>query len=230
MNQNKSDLTKIQTLIHGQESNVILVDKQEYKELKHDMKEMQVDIAAMKGAQSIPITPAATPSCSKLFPHVDPTNIAPPEPPSAPRSSYFPANMQPPIDPMTTCTPIDHTTPVREQLLPYGQRLIVNNSGCAIECWIRKCYRRIGQPNKYEAVTCGGDNIKFQHKDVIIDDFEPSHTAHIPHDYIVTIMGGYDATPEATTHTMKIEYPEDNDFSAASHHSYHRHHNQQQNF
>ena len=99
--------------------------------------------------------------------------------------------MQPPIDPITSWTPIEHTTPVREQPLPYGQRLIVNNSGCAIEYWIRKCYWRIGQPNEYEAVTCGGDNIKFQCKDVIIDNFKPSHTAHIPHDYIVTITVTY---------------------------------------
>ena len=147
MNLNESEITKIQTLIHGQESKVVLVDKQEYEELKRDIKEMRVDIAEMKGARTMPTTPAANQNRSKLFPHVDPTTIAQPEPPSAPRSSYFTANMQPPIDPITSWTPIEHTTPVREQALPYRQRLIGNNSGCAIECWICKCYRRVGQPN-----------------------------------------------------------------------------------
>ena len=228
MNQNKSDLTTIQKLIHGQESKVILIDKQNYEDLKRDMKEMRAGIAALKGAQPLP--PAST--CSKLFPDVDLSTITPPEPSPTPQSSYFSTNIQPPIDPMISRTPTaEHTTPVKEQPLPYGQRLIVNSNDCAIECWICKCYRRFGQPNEYEAVTCGGDNIKFQRKDVIIDDFEPSHTTHVPHDYVITIMGGYDATPNVSSHAMKMEYPDDaNDFSTASHNSYQRHHTQQQIF
>ena len=228
MNQNEADLTKIRALTHGQNSTSIIIDKQEYDELKRDITDMRADIAALKEGRLPPITPAGgTPSRSKLFPNVDPTKIASTEIPSATRSSHFPPNVQPSTDPMTTCTP----TEAREQPLPYGQRLIVNNSGCAIECWLRKCYQRIGYPHEYEAVTCGGDNIKFQRKDVIIDDFEPSQNAPVPHDYIVTIAGGYDATPEPTTHhAMKMDYPDDDDFSSSSHHSYHRHHNQQQNF
>ena len=68
MNQNESDLTKIQTLIHGQESKLILVNKQEYVELKRDVKEMRANIADIKGARTMPTTPAATPTCSKIFP------------------------------------------------------------------------------------------------------------------------------------------------------------------
>ena len=192
------------------------------------MKKMRADITAMKGARPTP--PA--PTCSKLFPHVDPATIALPELSRTPWSSYFPANIQPPIDPMISWRPTaEHTTLIQEELLLYGQRLIVNSNGCAIECCIRKCYRRIGQPNEYEAVTCGGDNIKFQRKDIIIDDFEPSHTTHIPHDYIVTITGGYDATSDVSNHAMKMEYPNDaDDFSTASHNSYHQHHTQQKPF
>ena len=135
MNQNKSDLTTTQKVIHGQESKVILIDKQEYEDLKRDMKEMRADITALKGAQSPP--PAST--RSKLFPHVNLTTIAPPEPSPTSRSSYFSTNIQPPIDPMISRTPTaEHTTPVKEQPLPYRQCLIVNSNCCAIECWIGK--------------------------------------------------------------------------------------------
>ena len=127
INQKESDITKIQTLIQGQGLDVVLVTKLEYEELKGDIQEMRAGIAEMKGAQNIPAT--ATPTGSKLFLHVDPTTIAPPEPPLALRS-YFLASMQPPIDPIASQTPIKHTTWVREQPLPYGQHLIVNNSGC----------------------------------------------------------------------------------------------------
>lgn len=114
-----------------------------------------------------------------------------------------------------------------ERTLPYELRLIVNDSNCATKCWIRKCYRRTGQPNKYKAITCGGDNIKFQQKDVIIDDFKLSNITHIPHDYVVNITGGHDNHPDSTNHGIKMEYPEEDDFSTASHNSYHYNHNQQ---
>ena len=229
MNRNESDITKVENLINGQDTNNITIDKQEYEGMRRDIQELRADLNALKGHHQ---APAVTPNRSKLFPHVDPSTIAPPEPSSAPRSSYFPTKAPTSaVDPSILRTPLEHATPNQEQTLPYGQRLIVNNSGCAIECWIRKCYKRMGQPHEYEAVTCGGDNIKFQRKDVIIDDFEPSQTTHVPHDYIVTITGGYDATPDASNHTMKMEYPDDaDDYSTASHNSYHRHHTQQQNF
>ena len=231
VNQTESEISVLQRLVTGTDSNTILVDKQEYEELQRDMKEMKADIVAIKGAH---LKPPATPPRHKLFPHVDPSTIAQAAPSPTPRSSHFPVTPQPPVNdpPLSRMpTPGENTIPVREQLLPYGQRLIVNNSGCATECWIRKCYQRIGQPNEYEAVTCGGDHIKFHRKEVIIDDFEPSHTTHVPHDYVVTITGGYDTTPDVSNHALKMEYQDDtDDISTASHNSYRHHHAQQQTF